>query len=228
MASRPLNLLFLWTDEQRPDSIGAYREAARAAGGRGSPYAGAGPRTPHLDRLAREGALCEQAYCAMPVCTPSRATVLTGTYPHTHGATHNNVPLPEAIPTVAELLRREDYVCGYAGKWHLGRELRPQRGFESWWSSMEDGYVDDHEVEGYSTYHHWLVRQGITPPDRGKDGSPVFSRRTAAGLPEAAGKPAFLATEACRFLDAHGDRPFALYVNFLEPHMPFTGPRDGT
>jgi arylsulfatase A-like enzyme len=93
---------------------------------------------------------------------------------------------------------------------------------------MEDGYVDDHAAEGYSTYHQWLVRQGFTPPDRGKDGSPVFSRRTAAALPEAAGKPAFLAAEACRFLDAHGQEPFALYVNFLEPHMPFTGPRDGT
>jgi arylsulfatase A-like enzyme len=221
-----LNLLFLWTDEQRPDTIGAYREAGRAAGGPGSPYAGAGPDTPHLDRLAGEGILCRQAYCAMPVCTPSRATVLTGLYPHSHGATHNNIPLPPDAPTVAELLRQEGYACGYAGKWHLGRELQPQRGFEDWWSSMEDGYVLDHAADGYSTYHHWLVGQGYTPRDRGKDGSPVFSRSSAAALPEAAGKPAFLAREACRFLDAYAGQPFALYVNFLEPHMPFTGPRD--
>ncbi|MGH2369997.1 MAG: sulfatase family protein, partial [Chloroflexota bacterium] len=118
----PKNILFLWTDEQRPDTIGAY----------GNPRI----RTPNLDRLAARSVLFEQAYCAQPVCTPSRATVLTGTYPHTHGATHNNVPLPEDVPTIAELLRPRGYICGYVGKWHLGREIHPQRGFDAWWSSM--------------------------------------------------------------------------------------------
>ena len=54
---RPKNVLFIWTDEQRPDTIGAY----------GNPAI----RTPHLDRLARSGVLFERAYCAQPVCTPS-------------------------------------------------------------------------------------------------------------------------------------------------------------
>jgi arylsulfatase len=211
MAGNTPNLLFIWTDEQRPDTIGAY----------GNPRI----RTPAIDRLAARSAVFEQAYCSSPVCTPSRGTVLTGLYPHRHGATHNNVPLPEEVPTIAELLRPHGYICGYAGKWHLGHELRPQHGFE-WWSSMEDGYIRDHRSEGFSTYHHWLLEQGFTPPDTAPDGSPVFSRRTAARLPEAAGKPAFLAREACRFLDAHGREPFVLVVNFLEPHMPFFGPWD--
>jgi arylsulfatase A-like enzyme len=216
MAGRPKNLLFLWTDEQRPDTIGAY----------GNPRI----RTPHLDRLASRAVIFEQAYCAIPVCTPSRGTVLTGVYPHTHGATHNNIPLPESHPTIAELLRPHGYTCGYAGKWHLGRELSAQRGFE-WWSSMEDGYIKDRGKDGYSTYHQWLVAQGYEPPDTAPDGAKVFSRGTAARLPEEASKPAFLGREACRFLDEHrqarGDAPFALYVNFLEPHMPFFGPWDG-
>jgi arylsulfatase A-like enzyme len=239
-----MNLLFLWTDEQRPDTIAAYRQSG-ASSGRSPARSAESPRSrarasstptgtpiqsPNLDRLAATGVLFEQAYCAQPVCTPSRGTVLTGVYPHTHGSTHNNIPLPEHIPTVAELLAPHGYACGYAGKWHLGHELTPQRGFD-WWASMEDGYVHDHQKDGFSTYHHWLIAKGYAPPDTAGDGSLVFSRRTAAALPEAAGKPAFLADQACRFLDEHASfartgQPFALYVNFLEPHMPFTGPWD--
>jgi arylsulfatase A-like enzyme len=212
-ANRARNLLFLWTDEQRPDTIAAY----------GNPQI----RTPHLDRLAAGGTLFEAAYCTAPLCTPSRGSVVTGTYPHTHGARHNNIPLPASVPTVAEVLTAQGYRCGYAGKWHLGDELRAQRGFEAFWSSIEDGYTADHGARGFSRYHHWLVAQGFRPPDVTKDGDRVFSRQTAARLPEAAGKPAFLAGEACRFLDTFGrEGPFALYVNFLEPHFPLNGPWD--
>lgn len=211
--TRPRNLLFLWTDEQRPDTIGAYGNRLI--------------RTPYLDRLARESVVFEQAYCASPVCTPARGTVLTGLYPHTHGALYNDVPLPSHAPTIAELLRSHGYICGYAGKWHLGNELRPQRGFD-WWSSLEDIYTRDRDADGYSTYHHWLTARGYTPPDSARDGAKIFGRNTAARLPEAASKPAFLAHEACRFLEerSRGTEPFALYVNFLEPHMPFFGPWD--
>lgn len=215
-----MNLLFLWTDEQRPDTIAAY----------GPPKSGPQIQSPNLDRLAASGTLFEHAYCAQPVCTPSRGTVLTGMYPHTHGSTHNNIPLPEHIPTIAETLSARGYACGYAGKWHLGNELSPQRGFD-WWASMEDNYIKDHQKDGFSTYHHWLIAKGYAPPDTASDGSKVFGRRAAAALPEAAGKPAFLADQACRFMDEHASfakegQPFALYVNFLEPHMPFTGPWD--
>jgi len=95
------------------------------------------------------------------------------------------------------------------------------------WSSLEDGYVRDHARDGFSTYHQWLVAQGFTPPDAAPDGTRVFSRSSAARLPEAAGKPAFLAEAACRFLDGVDRQPFLLSVNFLEPHMPFNGPWDG-
>ena len=212
-----MNLLFLWTDEQRPDSLGTYHHAR-------APLRG---RTPHLDRLAEGGVVFERAYCAEPLCTPSRATVLTGVYPHAHGAGHNNVPLPPDVPTIAELLRPRGYVCGYAGKWHLGDELSAQRGFD-WWSSMEDQYIHDHRAAGMSSYHQWLVGQGLEPPDTDRDGTRIWSRESAARLPEELGKPAFLAREACHFLNARraaGD-PFVLYVNFLEPHMPFFGPWD--
>lgn len=212
MAGRPKNVLFIWTDEQRPDTIGAY----------GNPHI----RTPNLDRLAAQSALFEQAYCAQPVCSPSRATVVTGVYPHTHGLLHNNMVLTTAIPTLAELLRPAGYVCGYIGKWHLGNEVRPQRGFEQFWVSTEDNYTADYAAEGYSSYHQFLVQRGYTPPDE-RHGHRIFSRSTAARLPEEAGKPAFQAAEAIRFLETYRDQPFLLMVNFLEPHPPFFGPFDG-
>jgi arylsulfatase len=209
----PQNVLFLWTDQQRPDTIGAY----------GNPSI----RTPHLDRLAATGTLFENAYCAQPVCSPARASVLTGVYPHTHGVTSNNVPLPTALPTLAELLRPAGYACGYVGKWHLGREHAPQRGFEDFWSSTENyghGYADgEPEAQAPSTYEQWLQRAGALPPDR----TPPLSRPEAAALPEAFGKPAFQAAECVRFLETYRDRPFLLMCNFLEPHPPVTGPRDG-
>jgi arylsulfatase A-like enzyme len=217
---RPRNVLFIWTDQQRPDTIGAYRGAAP------------GPRTPNVDRLAAGGALFETAYCTQPVCSPSRASVLTGLYPHAHGIRHNNVPLPAEVPTLAELLRPAGYTSGYVGKWHLGNELgRPAlntHGFD-FWVSTEDTYTRDRSVEGFSDYHHFLVARGHTPPDTAGDGARVFSRATAARMPEEHGKPAFQAAECIRFLEARAaerDRPFLLMVNFLEPHPPYFGPFD--
>jgi arylsulfatase A-like enzyme len=215
-AGRPKNLLLIWTDEQRWDAIGAC----------GSPRL----HTPHLDRLAAEGVVFEQAYCTQPVCSPSRASVLTGYYPHAHGVMQNNVPLPAETPTLAELLRPAGYVCGYVGKWHLGPELArtqtERRGFDDYWVSTEDMYTHDYARDGYSDYHHFLVAQGYEPPDTVRNGR-VFSRETAARLPEDVGKPAFQAAACIRFLAQHRHEPFFLAVNFLEPHFPFFGPLDG-
>ncbi|SRR5579883_3045202 len=213
MAKRPKNLLFLWTDEQRTDTLGAS----------GNPRI----RTPNIDRIAEHGVFFENAYCTQPVCSPSRATIMTGVYPHTHQLFSNNQLLTTEIPTLAELLRPAGYTCGYVGKWHLGNELTPQRGFEQFWRSTEDNYTHYHSSTGYSTYHHFLTERGFVPHDRTPDGRTIFSRPTAARLPEEVGKPAYQAREATRFLEEFRDQPFFLSVNFLEPHMPFFGPWDG-
>ncbi|MBI3969952.1 MAG: sulfatase-like hydrolase/transferase [Chloroflexi bacterium] len=215
MPDRPKSILFIWTDQQRPDTIGAY----------GNPKI----QTPHVDRLAAGGILFEQAYCTQPVCSPSRASVLTGLYPHTHRVLQNNIPLPQDVPTIAELIRDRGYTGGYVGKWHLGNELgRPAlntHGFDVW-VSTEDTYTRDRATEGYSDYHHFLVSRGYTPPDEARDGAKVFSRPTAARLPEEVGKPAFQAAACARFLETHGREPFLLMVSFLEPHPPYFSPFD--
>ncbi|WP_166657321.1 sulfatase-like hydrolase/transferase [Ilumatobacter fluminis] len=214
MTTRP-NVLIIWTDQQHNEAIGAS--------GR-SPV-----KTPHLDELASTGAMFEQAYCTQPVCSPSRASVLTGMYPHSHGIVHCNDVLDADVPTLAEILRDEGYVGGYVGKWHLGFELRPQRGFDDFWASTEDVYTahDADVSEGNSKYHEWLVTKGYEPTDVGKFGLPVFSRDTVTKLPEEVSKPAFMAEQTINFLDEHHDEPFVLSVNYLEPHFPFSSPYDG-
>ncbi len=128
------NLLFIWTDQQRADSLPCYGNAFAS--------------TPHLDRLASESFIFERAYCTQPVCTPSRASILTGLWPHTHGCISNNYPLAPESRTIAEQVG-DRYHCAYYGKWHLGDELSPQHGFDDW-VSIEDGiyraYYSDSEM----------------------------------------------------------------------------------
>ena len=207
---RPPNLLFLFTDEQRADTMAAYGNARI--------------QTPNLNRLASQSTVFERAYVTQAVCTPSRSTILTGLYPHTNGCTENNIPLPQDIACLPEMLAPGEYVTAYHGKWHLGDEVFAQHGFQEW-RSIEDGYEryysPGRDQDARSTYHHWLIEQGRTPA-----GGSSFSRAETARFPEALGKPAYLAREASRFIGENRDRPFVLYVNFLEPHMPFFGPRD--
>jgi arylsulfatase A-like enzyme len=211
---RPPNLLLIWTDEQRDDTMACYGNTFIQA--------------PNLNRIAEGAFVFEHAYCTQPVCTPSRASILTGLWPHTHGCIRNNTPLPSAHPTLAEMLGGT-YHCAYYGKWHLGDEIVPQRGFKEW-LSIEDAiyrpyYSQPEHLERRSDYHYYLVRQGFEPDATAQDGGKVFSRNFAAQLPVEHTKAAYLGREAARFIRGQPrDRPWMLSVNFLEPHMPFIGP----
>ena len=107
---RPPNVLFILTDQHRQDGVGAY----------GKP----GIRTPNLDGLARDGIRFDRAYTAQPVCSPNRASILSGLYPHRHGVRENLWPLSPDVRILPHLLREHDYRCGYFGKWHLGDPAR--------------------------------------------------------------------------------------------------------
>lgn len=206
---RKPNLLFVFTDEQRCSTMGAYGNAQID--------------TPNLNSLANESVVFERAYVSQPVCTPSRATLLTGLYPHSNGCTENNIPLRKEVPSLAEMLDNE-YATAYHGKWHLGDEIFAQHGFDEW-RGTEDSYSryysEERDPNARSHYYHWLIGKGLTP----KNGD-IFTRGEAARLPEEFSKPAYLAEESARFIRANKNHPFCLFVNFLEPHMPFYGPRD--
>ncbi len=109
-----LNVLLLMTDEQH------YRSLSST----GNPYV----ETPHMDRIGREGARFDNATCVTPYCSPSRASMITGLYPHTHGILTNvnlrrggQQPLAQdAFPNTETILHRRGYAAGHRGKWHLG------------------------------------------------------------------------------------------------------------
>ncbi|MEP7366061.1 MAG: sulfatase-like hydrolase/transferase [Acidobacteriota bacterium] len=206
------NLLFIWTDQQRADTMAAYGNTRY--------------RVPVMNKLASESVVFDRAYVAQPVCTPSRSCVMTGLWPHQNGCVRNNIPLRKDVKSAAEQLGDSDYRTGYFGKWHLGDEIFAQRGFEEW-AAIEDGIYRDYYSEGRDTskrsgYHYFLERLGYKPDS--KDGT--FSRRFATKLPVEHSKPSFLANEATRFITKHRNEPWMLYVNFLEPHTPFSSALD--
>jgi arylsulfatase A-like enzyme len=202
------NLLFLWTDQQRPDTMAVYGNTRI--------------HVPNLNKLADECSVFEKVYVSQPVCTPSRSTVLTGLWPHANGCVENNIALDERVPCIPEILGDPDYRTGYFGKWHLGDEAFVQHGFEEW-ESIEDiyrKYFRPGREKRHSTYHNFLLDRGYKP-DEG-DGS--FSRLFEAKLSIEHCKPKFLESKARDFLRRHRGGPFMLYVNFLEPHPPYYGP----
>jgi arylsulfatase A-like enzyme len=178
--------------------------------------------TPNLNKLASESLVFERAYVSQPVCTPSRSTVMTGLWPHQSTCTANNVPLPAHTPCLPELLNDPDYRAAYMGKWHLGDEVFAQHGFHEW-ISIEDGYVGGFGTgrnrETKSSYWHYL--HGLGYPTNAKG---LYTRDFAAHLPIDQCKPKFLEAHAIDFLRRHTRDPFMLFVNYLEPHMPFYGP----
>lgn len=207
------NLLLIWTDQQRTDTMRCY----------GNEFV----NSPNFDRLADKSFVFRNPYCAQPVCTPSRGTIMSGLWPHAHGAYTNNIPLLPEVKSVAEMVSPE-YRRVYYGKWHLGDENTPQHGFEEW-KGIEDYYRKHYSqpeyLEVFSSYHHYLIKNGYTPDSEAEDGARVFSREFAAALAEPYTKSAFLGQEAADFLrEQDGSRPFLLNVNFLEPHPPIFGP----
>ena len=204
----PPNLLFLYTDQQRADTMAAY----------GNDHV----KVPNLNRLAEQSVVFERAYVSQTVCTPSRSTIMTGLYPHTNTCIANNVHLPEHVPCLPELLPEGVYRTAHMGKWHLGCELFGQHGFDEWISTevYQGGWRPWRDQTAKSTYHYWLAGKGVCKPE-----DKPWGRGRVVALPDAnLLKPAYLAEKACRFMEENNNRPFALYVNFLEPHTPMYHP----
>ena len=208
--TRP-NLLYIFTDQQRADTLACYGNHQI--------------ETPALNGLADDSFVFENAYVSQPVCSPARATMLTGLWPHTAGVPSCNVPLDCDKPTIAEMLPAE-YDTAFMGKWHLGDEIFPQHGFKTWVGTEDQyrrGYSETDRLAEVCDYHHFLVDKGHTP-DIELLGQRVFSRHYAASLPEECTKAWYLGERAADYIKNQGDEPFAMCVSYLEPHPPHTGP----
>src|SRR6266404_2634207 len=189
------NLIVFLTDQQRADTI--VGEASRTV------------HAPNLRKLASESVNFERAYVTHPLCVPSRASLLTGMWPHQTRCTKNGVSLDPRFRTFAELIGDDSYHPAYMGKWQLGDEAKRQRGFRDWIST-----------EGVSDYSRFLDSKGYTPDKP----SGSFSERLISQLPLDISKPRFLEEHACEFIEKHRFDPFVLFVSFVEPRSPYNGP----
>jgi arylsulfatase A-like enzyme len=143
MADRP-NVLMLVSDNQSADSLGCYGNVEH--------------ETPRIDRLAREGVLFLRAFCTSGLCSPTRASILTGLMPSQHGV-HIAIPDDDVIPkrddydvtrefrTLPYTLRRAGYATAMVGKWHLGNFRHPGHGFDHWVAFPKGHTTDFHDNE---------------------------------------------------------------------------------
>ena len=222
---RPPNIVLFISDQQRHDT--APGSVRRAPG-----------RTPHLDRLADEGLTFTRAFCAAPICSPSRASMLTGLFPHAHGlvANHQGRPgsdrlhLAEDARVLGDYLGSAGYRTGYVGKWHLGTGS-DRRGFRDYVVRFGDGEGDTSRPED-NDYYGYTQRLGVQIGGKrlGKDPDPErYDRRIQCGpslMPLAHQAAFFNCERAARFIveSAGHDRPFALVYSCIEPHQPFVCP----
>jgi arylsulfatase A-like enzyme len=155
------NVLFILTDDQRWDAIGLG----------GSRYL----KTPNIDRLGREGVYFKNTFCTTSLCSPSRATILSGLYAHAHGVVNNFTEYPERLQSFPLVLQARGYDTAYLGKWHMGEENdEPRPGFNWFVTHKGQGKYFDTEfnfngarravVKGYYTHvvtdmaEEWLRR----------------------------------------------------------------------
>lgn len=126
---KPRNVIFVLTDDHRYDAMGFLSK-------RGFPH------TPNLDRLARDGVHFPNAFVTTALCSPSRASILTGLYAHQHRVVDNNHPIRPELIFFPQYLQRIGYETAHIGKWHMGGEEvgdGPQRGFDHWVSFAGQG-----------------------------------------------------------------------------------------
>ncbi len=212
-AKKP-NLLIVHCDELNFRTLGCYRETlpkeqAFMWGEK------AFVETPHIDALAREGALCTKFYAATPVCSPSRSSFISGRYPQNTPVTTNNVPLDDNIVSFAEILGNAGYATGYAGKWHLDGHGKPQ-----WAPERNFGFADNRYMFNRG---HW--KQFEDTPD-----GPRVKARDAKDKPTYSVKGAdresfatdFLTDRAVDFIDEHQAEPFCYMLSIPDPHGPDT------
>lgn len=208
------NILWICTDQQRFDTLGCY----------GNKFV----ETPNIDRLAESGVLFEECYSQSTVCTPSRASFLTGRYPRTTRTRQNGQSIPEDEVLVTKLLADEGYTCGLAGKLHLSvcnpsvTTARERR--------IDDGYAEFHWSHhpnrnwASDDYHHWLTEKGVTYETKKVEGMPYIEY----GPDEEHHQTTWCAQKAINFIKNNADfeNPWLFSVNMFDPHHPFDPPEE--
>lgn len=188
------NLLVIHTDQQSSWTLGAY--------------GGTVVETPNIDRIGREGALLNNFFTNSAVCTPSRGCLVTGRYPHAHGAHTNNLPLGRDEIAFAQVLKDNGYDTGYVGKWHLDGRRRP-----GW--IHEDRSMGFDDCEFMFNRGHWTK---IADTGMGECEATVFPYGVMGD--EETYPTDWLTNKALAFLDRPREKPFCLMLSLPDPHGP--------
>jgi len=165
--------------------------------------------TPNMDKLAEEGVRFMQFYVGAPVCSPSRASLLTGRYPQRAQLAHNASPgrgMPASQVTIAEILKEAGYRTALFGKWHLGNELPLSPNAQGF-----DEFLG-HKVGCIDNYSHFFYWNGPNRHDLWLNEKEHFE--------DGHYFPDIIIREAKRFIEANLDQPFFLYLPFNTPHYP--------
>jgi N-acetylglucosamine-6-sulfatase len=181
------NIVFILVDDLRWDELGIA----------GHPYI----RTPNIDRIGKEGALFRNAFMTTPLCSPSRASFLTGQYAHTHGITDNvdRSAASHRLVTFPRLLQQSGYETAFIGKWHMGNDDTRRPGFDRWVS-----------FKGQGTY---------LDPDINEDGQAVKPTGYITDI---------LTGYAVEFIKRRHAKPFLVYLAHKAIHPEVTQNNDGS
>lgn len=207
------NLLIICTDEHNFRTLGCYREqlSEEQAFVWGK---GVAVETPYIDSLANEGALCTSFYGTTPLCGPSRASLMTGLYPHATGVPVNNESLTDDMVTFAEVLRHQGYQTGYIGKWHLDGMAKP-----GWAPARKFGWEDNQYLFNRGHWKNLIdTEEGprVNAP-MGANGEPTYELGDAD---EESYTTDFLTDRTIEFIDANQDKPFCVMLSIPDPHQP--------
>lgn len=178
-----LNVIFILSDDHRYDFMGFMDKV---------PYL----QTPNMDRMARQGAHLLNAFVTTSLCSPSRASILTGQYTHRHGVVDNQSPVPDSATFFPQYLQRAGYQTAFVGKWHMGHgSAEPRKGFDYWAS-----------FRGQGSYYN---------PTLNVNGEEIsYSDSTYIS--------SLLTDKAIEFLDRRNrDKPFFLYLSHKAVHSRF-------
>ncbi len=210
------NILWICTDQQRWDTI--------------SGLGFEGVRTPHIDSLMKTGVAFRRAYTQSPICTPSRASFLTGMYPIAHHVQRNgNEHFPEQLELLPKVFQQAGWRTGLIGKLHLAAtqrriEKRAEDGYdEFYWSKHPYPEKDaTNDVRSAHDYQNWLIEKGVDV-----DAAFDFAQEALAdGMPTDQHQTTWAKERAERFIETHVGRPWFLSVNLFDPHPPFDPPAE--
>ncbi|MDT8391268.1 MAG: sulfatase [Lentisphaeria bacterium] len=175
------NIIFILTDDQRWDAMSCL----------GHPFL----KTPNMDRIRREGALFKNAFVTTSLCSPARASFLTGAYAHSHGVIGNwGCEFDhEETPSFPRVLKDAGYETAFVGKWHMGKNARPRPGFDYWLSFRGQGVYTD--------------------PTLNENGREFHAKGYITDL---------LTDYAVQYITKERQKPFCLYLSHKAVHSPFT------